>query len=988
MDPGGLPDPTADLDWSEYRGAIHEIFESNANHRPNKPCITETGPPLIQYTYRHINEASNILAHYFVDSGIQRGDVVMIYAHRGVDLVVAVMGVLKAGATFSVIDPAYPPDRQIIYLEVAQPRGLVIIERATREAGHLADKVRAFIQDQLQIVTEVPGLEIQSSGNVLGGSVHGHDILEPLQAKKSKAPGILIGPDSTPTLSFTSGSEGKPKGVRGRHFSLTYYFPWMAKTYNLGPDDRFTMLSGIAHDPIQRDMFTPLFLGAELLVPSIEDIQHERLAEWMREHGATVTHLTPAMGQILVGGASAEFPKLHHAFFVGDLLKKKDCRALQTLAANVRIVNMYGTTETQRSVSYYEIPSSAEQPDYLGKMGDVIPAGKGMLNVQLLVVNREDRTKICSHGESGEIYVRAGGLAEGYLGLPEFTQEKFVTNWFVDGRKWVEQEQERSNLHSQPWRKYYQGPRDRLYRTGDLGRYTPDGNVECTGRADDQVKIRGFRVELGDIDTNVSEHPLVRENITLLRKDKDGDPILVTWYVPEMRKWQAWLEEHNFEDEDDDNKESGMTGNLIRFGALSEALREYLKTRLQSYSIPGTFVPMQRLPLNPNGKIDKPKLLIPDEVQLMTAARQRPRGPDQSLSATEKKVAKIWSSLLRNVSEDMIWSDSHFGDLGGDSLLKQQIPKAIKREFNGKTISMQSVLRNYSLRDFSVLLDPSYSGHDGSTERTNGTYSTGDDYASNLPRFINLLPSQFPSHKDQVQKEQVPTVFLTGATGFLGAYIIRDLLSRHSPKVRVIAHVRVAKASEGLERIHRTCQAYGIWSDSWEDRLECVVGDLGSPKLGLSNADWKSISESVDIVIHNGAKVHWIDSYTELEASNVLGTLECLKLCAKGRVKNFSFVSSTSVLDTDHYVQTSRRLIESGGKGILESDDLEGSRTQLGTGYGQTKWVSERLVMEAGKRGLKGAIIRPGYVFGDSTSGGKSIAPSNAASKLTANSHQ
>ena len=100
--------------------------------------------------------------------------------------------------------------------------------------------------------------------------------------------------------------------------------------------------TGIAHDPIQRDIFTPLFLGARLLVPAKEDIRHERLAEWMRKYEATVTHLTPAMGQILVGGASAEFPSLRNAFFVGDQLIKRDCRLLQALAPNCRIINMFG----------------------------------------------------------------------------------------------------------------------------------------------------------------------------------------------------------------------------------------------------------------------------------------------------------------------------------------------------------------------------------------------------------------------------------------------------------------------------------------------------------------------------------------------------------------------------------------------------------------------------------------------------------------------
>jgi L-aminoadipate-semialdehyde dehydrogenase len=206
-------------------------------------------------------------------------------------------------------------------------------------------------------------------------------------------------------------------------------------------------------------------------VPSRDDIQNERLAEWMKEHGATVTHLTPAMGQILVGGASAVFDKLHHAFFVGDILIKRDCRALQDLAPNVCIVNMYGTTETQRAVSYFEIPSYASDKDYLAGMKDVIPAGKGMFNVQLLVVNRYDPTKLCAVGEVGEIYVRAGGLAEGYLGTPELTEKKFVKNWFVDPEQWIQEYEAKkaSSAGNEPWQEFYFGPRDRLYRSGDLG---------------------------------------------------------------------------------------------------------------------------------------------------------------------------------------------------------------------------------------------------------------------------------------------------------------------------------------------------------------------------------------------------------------------------------------------------------------------------------------------------------------------------------------
>jgi L-aminoadipate-semialdehyde dehydrogenase len=126
----------------------------------------------------------------------------------------------------------------------------------------------------------------------------------------------------------------------------------------------------------------------------------------MRREEATVSHLTPAMGQILIGGASTTIPSLSRVFFVGDLLLKRDCGKLQELAPNVYIVNMYGTTETQRSVSYYEVPSKSSDPTYLDKLPDVIPAGRGMQDVQLLVVDREDRNKICDYGAVGEVYVR------------------------------------------------------------------------------------------------------------------------------------------------------------------------------------------------------------------------------------------------------------------------------------------------------------------------------------------------------------------------------------------------------------------------------------------------------------------------------------------------------------------------------------------------------------------------------------------------------
>lgn len=894
----------------------------------------------------------------------------MVYAYRGVDLVVAVMGVLKAGATFSVIDPAYPADRQVIYLDVAKPRALISIEKATQEAGALSETVRSYIHDNLKLKTEVPGLMLKDDGSLIGGLINGIDCLDEAQASMGSLPGVVVGPDSTPTLSFTSGSEGRPKGVKGRHFSLAYYFPWMRDRFGLSENDHFSMLSGIAHDPIQRDIFTPLFLGAQLIVPPAEDITFDRLAKWASDNKISVTHLTPAMGQIMLGSLEPKIESLHSAFFVGDILLKRDCRRLQALAPNVRIKNMYGTTETQRAVSYYEIPSAKEDPAYLDKMGDVIPAGKGMVDVQLLVVDRQNKERLCEVGEIGEIYVRAGGLAEGYLGpeLVDLTNTKFVQNWFVDNAKWVEEDKQRVSEQGkgESWREFYFGPRDRLYRSGDLGRYTADGNVECTGRADDQVKIRGFRIELGEIDTHLSQHPLIRENVTLVKRDHNEEQTLVSYYVPDIKKWLAWAKEQKKDVENGVSDDLSIAERLKLFSTLTDDVRERLKKKLPVYAVPTLFVPMIRLPLTPNGKVDKRALPFPEKSELLAAAA----AATHDLSArteTENAVAQIWANYLGSHSADSIPSDVPFFDLGGNSIAAVQIPSQIRKKWPDVNVPVSAISKNPTLQQLAADIDRSRDPVGLRFDARSGSSMADQEehYANTLPDLIKELPQTF-----QAPSSAGKTVFLTGATGFLGAFLLRDLLAFGS---KVIALVRAKSANDAMDRVQQTCEAYGIWSESWKESLECVTGDLQEPHtLGMGQEVFDRVAKEADVVIHNGAIVHWVKPYSSLKAANVLSTLACIKLCAAGKPKQFGFVSSTSALDTDHYVEVSERSIAAGGNGVSESDDMQGSRQGLGTGYGQTKWVSEQLAFEAGRRGLKYTVIRAGYVLGDPKTGGKS----------------
>ncbi|ODV86170.1 hypothetical protein CANARDRAFT_197076 [[Candida] arabinofermentans NRRL YB-2248] len=938
-----LPDPTADLDWSNFRGAIQDIFSDNAAKHPDRDCVIETASFLDPtsknrvFSYKQIDEASNIVGNYLVKSGIKRGDVVMIYAYRGVDLMVAVMGVLKAGATFSVIDPAYPPARQTIYLQVANPQGIIGIKKA----GVISDLVEDYIKEKLQVIARIPSLEIQDDGSLIGGILSGStaDVLEDYVQYKSQRTGVIVGPDSNPTLSFTSGSEGIPKGVLGRHFSLAYYFPWMAKTFNLSEKDRFTMLSGIAHDPIQRDMFTPLFLGATLLVPTADDIGTPgKLAEWMATYGATVTHLTPAMGQLLSAQATAAIPSLHHAFFVGDILTKRDCLRLQTLADNCFIVNMYGTTETQRAVSYFQVASRNTDARFLESQKDVMPAGKGMYNVQLLVVNRNDRTQTCGVGEVGEIYVRAAGLAEGYRMNDQLNKEKFVTNWYTSPEEFIAKD--KNSDKGEPWRQVWKGPRDRLYRTGDLGRYLPDGNCECCGRADDQVKIRGFRIELGEIDTHISQHPLVRENVTLVRRDKNEEPILISYIVP---KATDELEKFKSTSEDLDDLDDPIVKGLVIYRELIKDLKSHLKKRLANYAIPSIVV-------------DKPKLPFPDTAQLTAVAQLTAQDqPEVKFTDTQAKIRDLWLEVLPNRPATVNPDDSFF-DLGGHSILATRMIFELRKKLS-VDIPLGAIFKFPTISAFAGEIDNLLRNDDFEL-------ADGENNKISAP-----LSTSYPT-KTESNVSDDWNVFLTGATGFLGSFILRDLLTRSNKvNVKIWAHVRAKDEESALERLVKTGKTYGIWQDEWKSKIQIVLGDLSKPQFGLADDKWSKLGETIDSVIHNGALVHWVYPYSKLRDANVIGTINVMNLCAIGKAKNFAFVSSTSTMDVQHYVSLADECVEQGKAGVPESDDMMGASTGLGTGYGQSKWSAEYLIRKAGELGLKGAVVRPGYVQGYSATG-------------------
>ncbi|HSK75059.1 MAG TPA: amino acid adenylation domain-containing protein [Thermoanaerobaculia bacterium] len=467
-----LPDPAAELS-AAWEGAVHEVFAREARRAPQALAAAD---PAESWTYGELDLRSDRLAAFLQAGGVRPGDVVAFWAHRSAPLVWGVLGAQKAGAAFLMLDPRYPAPRQAQMLGIARPAAWLRVAAA--------GPVPAEIESALDAIGCACRL-------TLPARAEDPDFLADGPAEPTA---VEVGPDDVAYVAFTSGSTGVPKGVLGRHGSLSHFIPWLRRRFELSEADRFSMLSGLAHDPLHRDLFTPLQIGAAVVIPDPETMDEPgRLATWMRREGVTVAHLTPALGQVLTTEAPnrprVEVPSLRYAFLVGDVLTRRDVARLRRLAPAVTCVNYYGSTETQRAVGYHVAEEDGPR--------EILPLGRGIPDVQILVLNPAGA--LAGIGELGEVSIRSPHIALGYLGDPQLTAERFMAD---------------------------------RYRTGDLGRYLPNGEAVFVGRADTQVKIRGFRIELGEIESVLGGFPGVREAVVIARQDRGAELYLAAYVVP------------------------------------------------------------------------------------------------------------------------------------------------------------------------------------------------------------------------------------------------------------------------------------------------------------------------------------------------------------------------------------------------------------------------------------------------------------------------
>ena len=453
----------------------------------------------------------------------------------------------------------------------------------------------------------------------------------------------------------------------------------------------------------------------------------------------------------------------------------------------------------------------------------------------------------------------------------------------------------------------------RLYRTGDIAYQYPDGLLEIRGRCDSMVKIRGYSVHLGAVQSCLERLKNVKSASVIAVGEEGRDKRLVAYVVGHPQR--AW-------------KIDPVTG-------ASPVLREQLREHLAEFMLPNHFMELDQLPLSPTtGKLDTKLLPRPPERQVFDTD-DLVLDKEATYEDKEHLMAQLWERLL-GLDPGVVRSDSNFFDLGAHSLMAVRATVHIER-IMGFSLSVKQLYTYPTVKQLTQFL---HTGH--ATISPSDLGPQPEDWR--LPEAVR--PSDQPS---AISPSRARAIFLTGATGFLGGFILSSVLK--SSTCPIYCLVRPGKLS-AQERLEQNLKSYGL---ELSGRIRAISGDLSQESFGLKPDDYELLCREVDVIFHCGAAVNYVHNYTVLKPHTVGGTLEVLKLCCRQKAKTLHYVSTNGVFP--------------GGDTYLENPEIDGYLEGLGNGYGHSKWVAEKLVWQAVERGLHATLYRPGNIGHHTQSG-------------------
>ncbi|HET9380490.1 MAG TPA: amino acid adenylation domain-containing protein, partial [Streptomyces sp.] len=551
------------------RGTLVDLLERTAAHSPDAVAVCD-GPRTL--TYRELHESADRLAHELIARGAGPERVVALGMQRSADLIVALLAVLKSGAAYLPVDPAYPTERVTLLLSDARP--VLLVSTSGVLAGWPAEAVAG-----------VPAFVLDDAGTA--ESVAARPATAPTDADRT----VPLHPDNAAYVIYTSGSTGTPKGVVVAHRNAANLVGWAGAELGDGVLTHTLASTSLNFDVSVFEIFGPLTVGGRI------DVVRDLLALTEQSEGwaGTLISAVPSLLAQLIGQdtvpATADLVVL-----AGEALTGRAVADLRTAMPGARIANFYGPTEATVYATAWWAGDGAAEP----------LIGRPVANTQVYVLDAWLRP--VPAGVAGELYLAGAGLARGYLDRPELTAQRFVASPFG-------------------------APGSRLYRTGDVVRWTADGQLAYVGRADEQVKVRGFRIETGEIESVLADDDAVAQAVVIAREDRHHHKQLVAYVVP-------------------------ANGAEID----TERLREQVATTLPSYMMPAAFVVLRKLPLNPNGKLDRAALPSPQFAA--DRAGRLPRTPQ------EQVLCGLYAEILELSS---VGIDDSFFDLGGHSLIANRL---------------------------------------------------------------------------------------------------------------------------------------------------------------------------------------------------------------------------------------------------------------------------------------------------------------------------
>ncbi|MGE5432087.1 MAG: non-ribosomal peptide synthetase, partial [Syntrophomonadaceae bacterium] len=579
---------------------IHKLFERQAEVNPQNTAAVFEGRSL---SYRQLNERSNQLAHKLRKLGVGPDDIVGICIERSLEMLITVLGVVKAGGAYLPLDASYPEDRLKFMLEDADVSVLIT-------QSHLTGLLPSCNAPVILIDKDWDEISFENNQN----------------------PENVTDENNLVYVIYTSGSTGKPKGTMIYHSSLVNAYKAWEMSYELTTRARCHLqMASFSFDVFAGDWTRALCSGGKLVITPREILlEGEKLYDLMKTEGVNIAEFVPAVLRNLIqyleeSGNNLEF---FHLLIAGsDIWYAGEYKKFQKYCGkDTRLINSFGLTEATIDSSFFESPGLALPNERL------VPIGRPFSNMTLYILDKNYQP--LAPGLKGELYVGGRGLSRGYLKRPDVTAEKFIPDPFS------------------------KSPGQRLYRTGDMARYLKDGNIEFLGRIDNQVKLRGFRVELGEIETAITSFENVKDAAVIAREDIPGDKRIVAYIV------------------------TRDGGTLV-----TSELKSFLLGRLPDYMIPSTFVTMPKLPVSPNGKVDRRALPAPDLNEILKEAESNYAAPR---TAIEGVIAAIWSDVLKIPKAGI---NDNFFELGGHSLLATQVISRLRTSFKLE-IPLRSIFEN------------------------------------------------------------------------------------------------------------------------------------------------------------------------------------------------------------------------------------------------------------------------------------------------------